>query len=376
MPNNLIKARNKINAFLYQKILRKILFTIDPEKIHDLFTNFGKFLGNHYLTRKLCSLGFKFKNKKYLSQNIHGINFNNPIGLAAGFDKNANLIKIMPEVGFGFTEIGSITMLPYEGNPKPRLYRLKKSRGLVVNYGLKNDGYKKIFNRIKNLKSSIPFGISIAKTNCKKTTGLKEGTKDYITTYQKFSKIGAYDVLNLSCPNAYGGEYFTNPKYLEHLLKKVEKQRSKKPIFLKISPDLSENELNEVIKIAQEHRIEGFICGNLTKNRENKYIKDTHVPAKGGLSGKIVEELSNRLIEKVYKKTKGKMTIIGCGGIFSAKDAYKKIKLGASLLQLITGMIYEGPQLISEINLGLIDLLKKDKLSNISKAIGLYHKKT
>ncbi len=374
MKKTAVYIRNKIISFLYRFALVKILFLIDPEKIHDLFTSFGKFLGSNFATKKITSFFLNYQNEKVLSQKILGITFKNPIGLAAGFDKNANLINIIPETGFGFEEVGSITKLACSGNPKPRLFRLKKSKALVVNYGLKNDGANVIFDRIKKLKPALPLGISIAKTNCQQTTTLIEGTKDYIYTYQKFSTIGDYDVLNISCPNAFGGDYFTNPKYLDHLLAEVNKKRNKKPLFLKVSSDIKEAEIDQVIKIADKHKVDGFICGNLTKDRTSKKIIETDLPEKGAISGKVVEELSNKLISHIYKQTKGKFIIIGCGGIFSAKDAYKKIKLGASLLQLITGMIYEGPQLISDINLELTNLLKKDKLINISQAIGLSHK--
>lgn len=375
MQNTIFLIRNKALSLFYTFVLKPILFQIDPEKVHDFFTILGKFLGTNGITRKITATFFNFQNKKYLQQKIKGIIFKNPIGLAAGFDKNAQLINIVPEIGFGFTEIGSITANKCAGNQKPRLWRLKESKSLVVNYGLKSNGAIEIHKRIKKIKCEIPVGISIAKTNCKTTTTVKSGTKDYLKTYNIFKDIGDYDVLNISCPNAYGGEYFTNPEYLDFLLKKVNQRRNEKPLFLKIPCDLQTKEIDSILEISAKSNVDGFICTNLTKNRKNKRIKDKFVPEKGGISGKVVEDLSNKVIGHIYKTTQRKFVIIGCGGIFSAEDAYKKIKLGASLLQLITGMIYQGPQVISEINRGITNLLKKDKLSNISEAVGLLHKK-
>ena len=182
--------------------------------------------------------------------------------------------------------------------------------------------------------------------------------------------------INISCPNAYGGQHFNEKTRLKKLLTALEKIRTTKPIFLKLSPELKEKEIDDIIAVAEQHRVHGFIIANLIKKREDKKIFDRGVPMIGGLSGKLAEEKANKMISYVYKKTKGKFVIIGCGGIFSAKDAYTKIKLGASLVQLITGMIFEGPQLISEINQGLVRLLKKEGYKNISEAIGADHKQS
>lgn len=373
----LIKLRNFLIRFFYKQILKRILFRIDPEKTHDTALKIGKFCGSHRLTKSLAAFAFSYSNSK-LEQNILGINFKNPVGLAAGFDKDAEMIDIMPHLGFGFTEIGSITGEKCKGNPPPRLWRLIKSQGLVVYYGLKNKGCEEIGKMLRSKKFFLPVGINIAKTNCKRTVKLEKGIKDYVKAFNELNDIGDYITINISCPNAFGGKPFTNANNLEKLLTAIEnspiKSAIQRPIFLKIAPDLTIKQINQIIKIAEHHRIDGFICTNLTKDKHNKkmkkFIKDENVPKVGGISGKPVEELSNRVIKYIYKKTKGKYVIIGCGGIFSAKDAYKKIKLGASLVQLITGMIFEGPQIISEINQGLVELLEKDGFFTIKEAIG------
>lgn len=371
MYNFFISVRNQFNRFVYKFFLRRVFFWIDPETVHDWMIGVGKLLGRTSTTKKLTALFFSYSNKR-LEQEILDINFPNPIGLAAGFDKDAYLTDVLPFVGFGYAEVGSITGEPCEGNPKPRLWRLKKSRSLLVYYGLKNEGCKKIAKRLKDKTFTIPIGTSIAKTNCKETVETEAGIADYAKAFSKLVDIGDYFTINVSCPNAFGGEPFTDPVKLEKLLKRIDEIPTKKPIFLKISPDLTKKEVDAILSVVVKHRVHGFVCSNLTKKRNNKKIIDTDVPPKGGFSGKVEEELVNKQIRYIYQKTKGKYIIIGLGGVFSAEDAYKKIKLGASLIQLITGMVFEGPQVISEINQGLVRLLEKDGLDNISQAVGSY----
>src|SRR3989344_5744241 len=204
----------------------------------------------------------------------------------------------------------------------------------------------------------------------KNPIGLGAGINDYVKAFGKFVTIGDYFTINISCPNAFGGQPFTDAKRLEKLIGKIDKISTKKPIFLKISPDLTHRQVDRIIEVSKRHKVDGFVCTNLTSQRNNKRIVDRHVSKEGGISGKVVEEKANDLISYIYKKTKGRYVIIGLGGVFSAEDAYKKIKLGASLVQLITGMIFEGQQVISEINQGVVKLLKTDGLENVSQAIG------
>lgn len=369
MFDRLIAARNYIAQKKYKWIWKPVFFQIDPEIIHDYMAVFLHFFGKYGITRKITGVCFGYSNKM-LEQNILGIDFKNPVGLSAGFDKNATLIDIMPSLGFGFTEVGSVTGNPCPGNPKPRLWRLKKSKSLAVYYGLKNDGCENISKRLTGKKFNLSVGINIAKTNSKETADTGAAILDYFKAYLAFADIGDYTTINISCPNAYGGEPFTDTNKLRALLEKIMSVPKTKPIFLKISPDLSKKEVDDIIGVVSQFKIDGFICTNLTKNRNNKNILDKEIPEKGGLSGKVLRSLSDDLIEYVYKKTGGKYIIIGSGGVSSAQDAYRKIKLGASLIELITGMIFEGPQLISDINLGLVKLLKADGYKNISEAIG------
>ncbi len=377
MMEVIIKIRNSVIGFLYKNALKPILFSFDPENVHDAFVRIGKVLGAFSITKVLTALMFQYRNP-VLEQKVLGIKFKNPIGLAAGFDKNAELPGILPSVGFGFAEFGSVTGNPCAGNPKPRLWRLKESQGIVVHYGLKNDGCEKIAQKLKKKKIGFSYGISIAKTNCKATASRDAGIEDYVKAYKKLKEFGDYITINISCPNAYGGLPFTNKSDLSALLKSINQSKKIKPIFLKMAPDLTSQELDEIIEVAEKYNVDGFVCTNLTKDRNNKAmmknIFEKELPKNGGISGKPVEGLSTSQIANIYKRTKGKFIIIGCGGVFTAEDAYKKIRAGASLIQLITGMLFGGPQTVSEINQGLTELLKRDGFKNISEAIGADYK--
>lgn len=367
-----------IIRFKYQKILKPILFKFDPEFVHDRFLLVGGLLGSNVVTRKITAALFRYRHPA-LEQEIHGIKFANPVGLSAGFDKDANLINSLPAVGFGFAEIGSITLHPYEGNPKPRLFRLKKSQGLVVYYGLKNIGVQKIIQKIQKRKvRDFPLSISIAKTNADSTASEEGGINDYLECLHEViaSDIGNFYTINISCPNTFGGEPFTTSEKLDRLLKKLVSLKPAKPMFVKMPINLSWEDFDKLLQVIVKYELQGVVIGNLNKDHQSETIKD-EIPAhiKGGISGKPTWELSNDLIARTYKQYGGRLTIIGVGGIFTAEDAYHKLKLGASLVQLITGMIFEGPQVIGEINKGLVRLLKEDGFENIGEAVGASNNK-
>ena len=360
MPELAIAIRNIVIHLAYVYILKPILFCIDPEKIHDQMVRFGAFLGSSALGKFLTRLAFGYSHPS-LRQEIAGIIFENPVGLAAGFDKNAKLTGILSEVGFGFMEIGSVTGEPCTGNARPRLWRHPEQKNLRVNYGLNNDGAEKIAARLIGKKFALPIGVSIAKTNSPATVDVSAAVQDYLKVYRAFKNIGAYHTINISCPNAFGGQPFTEPERLEALLAAIDQERNPQPVFLKLSPDLTEEKLNQLAAVADRHRVNGFICSNLTKQ---------HDLGAGGLSGKSVADLSLWQIKYLRKKFGARFVLIACGGIFSAEDAYARIRAGASLVQLIAGLIFEGPQLVSKINRGLTQRLKRDGWSNIAQAIG------
>lgn len=355
---------------IYRRILKPIFFRRDPEDVHDTMMRAGGVLGKHKIIRAVIKKLFAYENPR-LTQTLCGVEFKNPVGLAGGFDKNAQLTDILPFIGFGFVEIGSITGEPCAGNPRPRLWRLPKSKSIMVYYGLKNDGCEAIAARLRGKNFSVPVFASIAKTNSPSTVDCEAGIADYVKAFQAMEPIAQGITVNISCPNAFGGEPFSNPERLEKLLTALDASPTTKPVFLKMPADLTAEQVDALLDVILRHRVQGFIFSNLTKDRTNPDIKDADVPAVGGMSGKLVESRSNALIEQVYKRTRGSHVIVGLGGIFSAEDAYKKIRLGASLVQLITGMIFEGPQLIGEINGGLIQLLDRDGFASIKDAVGV-----
>lgn len=381
MNNFLLAGRDAFNKFFYKQILKRVFFSMDPEIIHDKMVVFGKLLGRNALGRWFLRCGFLAEFRE-LKQRLAGLEFVSPVGLAAGFDKNAELTNVLPNIGFGFAELGSVTGEPCAGNPKPRLWRLKKSEALVVYYGLKNDGAEQIAKRLSGqlpkvrltrLGKQFIFGLSVAKTNCQATCDRAVGIEDYAKAYRLLRNYADYITVNISCPNAFGGQPFTDKESLELLLIELDKLYERgRPVFIKLSPDLSPAQVEDLLDVADQHRVDGFICTNLTKKRDNpKILPGDKVPEVGGISGKVVEGMADDLIAQVYRRYRGSKVIVGVGGVFSAEDAYAKIRLGANLIQLITGMVFEGPSLISEINLGLARLLKRDGYKNITEAVGV-----
>ncbi len=366
----------------YKSILKPILFKTNPEKIHDLFVSLGENLGKHAFTRNLISAFYEYK-KNDVSKIVDGIKYKYPIILAAGFDYNGNLTQILDTLSFGGVEIGSITAGKCEGNDQPRMQRLPRNNAIIVNKGLRNDGIEKIVNRLKGKKSNLVQGISIARTNDEKSgKSIEAGIKDYCTSYETLIKngVGDYYTINISCPNAFGGESFATPKALDKLLKSIASVRashpnrkhkarlaptdqppkqqsntqlytqSYKPLYLKMPIMLPWLEFKELLDVAIEHKVNGVVIGNLNKNYDELKHRD-EAPEKyqGGLSGEPCRKRSNDLIEKTNKEYRDKLTIIGCGGILTPDDAIDKFKLGADLVQLITGMIFEGPHLMKDI---------------------------
>ncbi len=347
----------------------------DPEFMHDRITAIGEVLGKFGLGNFFVGKLFSYSSP-VLEQDLWGIKFKNPVGLGAGFDKDAKLYSLMESIGFGFSEIGTVTLDSYGGNPKPRLYRLLKSKGLVVNYGLKSIGAETIIKSLKLKSKIIPQIISIGRTNSKNTADPDAGILDYYNCLKRFidSNVGDAYEINISCPNLFGEELFNDEVSLQKLLSKLHSLEIKKPIFIKMPINLPWPEFKKLVDMALKFGAQALVIGNLNKDRNDKLIKDVIPNMKGGVSGKPTENLSNNLISKTYKYCGDKIKIIGVGGIFSAQDAYQKIRLGASLVELITGMIYEGPQLVGDINRGLARLLRRDGYKNIADAVGTLNK--
>lgn len=362
-----------IIGFLYRHFLKPLLFLADAERVHGTMVRFGGLLGKSSFVKNVFKKTFCGRNI-YLNQNVAGLNFARPVGLAAGFDYEARLTQILPALGFGWMTVGTITNKPYAGNPKPRLGRLPKSKSLMVNKGFKNLGAFETAEKLKKTRFEIPIGISIGRTNA--PISQEESVKDIIQAFKIFEKSNVahtYYELNISCPNLYGDVTFYTSRNLKKLLDAMANLHIKKPIFVKMPTSESDEKTLAMLEVITGYNLAGVIFGNLQKDRKNPLLDPEEVAKfkNGSFSGKPAQQRSNELIQLAYGTFAKKIIIVGCGGIFSAQDAYRKIRLGASLLQLITGMIYQGPQLIAEINRGLVKLLKQDGFKHISEAVGV-----
>jgi dihydroorotate dehydrogenase subfamily 2 len=355
---------------LYKHLLKPILFKLDPEDVHDLFIWFGELLGKFSITRRLTDLVYgyhKSANGKDISVTVDDITYRTPVILSAGFDYNARLTNILPHVGFGGEEIGSVTARPCAGNPKPRLKRLPKSGSIVVNKGLRNDGVDVIIKRIKNKrttnsliinrKSSFVLGISIARTNdAQSTESIQASINDYLYSFKRLNAegVGDFYTINISCPNAFGGETFSKPELLEQLLSALKTIPCSKPVYVKMPINISWDEFDKLLQIINKHGLQGVVIGNL--NKDYTLLDDkSETPSEymGGLSGKTCRKLSTDLIRKTRETYGKRFTIMGVGGIMSPEDTKEKFDAGADLVQLISGMIFEGPGLMKEIGKSL-----------------------
>jgi len=358
-------------------VIKPILFLQNPDAVHERMLKIGRIVQKSKLIRGLLNSVWSYQNQPKLGQNILGLNFPNPVGIAAGFDKNLELPQLLKSIGFGFMEGGSITYQPCEGNPKPWFYRLPKTKSIVVHAGLANSGVKEVADRTKNYPpntfDNFALNVSVAPTNIKATVKTENAVEDFVNslTYLKQMGIGEIMTINVSCPNVQGSELFTNPGNLELLLDRIDKIGLAQPIFLKMPTDLAWSDFNKLLQVAAGHKVVGVTIGNLSKERGTKVIDSLPDNIRGNLSGRPVWDLSNYLIQKTYQNYQKRFVIIGVGGIFTAQDAYTKIKLGASLVELITGLIFEGPQLIGAMNRELAMLMEKDGYTNISEAIGV-----
>lgn len=369
-----IGLRNLILRIIYKVVMKPLVFLMRPEKAHDVFKVVGIKLSSNFLTLFITKLLFSYHHKA-LNTTVDGVSYESPVGLSAGFDKDGELTKIYPRLGFGLAELGSFTGEVCPGNPGAgnRLFRLKKSKSILVWYGLNNQGAEKIAKRLSTANfGQLRVGISAAKSNLTPCFVLKQSVADYMKTMQAFKDIGDYYTLNISCPNTQDGEPFVIKENLDALLIAANENRVEgKPIYVKLAADMTIQEINVIVDGCLEHGIEGVVLTNLAKPAYNdEYIKEELTFNKGGLSGMPLQRISTDVIRHVYRRTRGKLTIIGVGGIFNAQDAYEKITSGASLVQMITTMIFDGPQNISEINRGLVHLLKKDGFNSIAEAVG------
>lgn len=372
----MIRLMSEVVEWKYRRILKPLLFMIPPDEIHERGLSVARFIADVPGMKRIFSTFFRYDNV-ILEQTVLGTHFANPVGLAAGYDYRAYMTGLSAALGFGWQSIGSVTNGAYAGNTPPMYGRLPNTQSLWVNKGFKNEGAEHITQRLMETAATpqLPLGISIGATNQPYET-LDAVLKEYEAAFrsaQKYAAVSYYE-LNISCPNLQSKYSLYEPKSLERLLVVTDSLDLAAPLLVKMPVDITVRRLHELLDVMAKRNVAGIIIGNLTKNKATRAIWRSEVqnfPDFGGYSGKAVQALSDTLIAAAYKHAGDRFVIVGTGGIFTGADAYRKIRNGATLVQLVTGMIYRGPQAIGQINRELAELLRRDGFTSISEAIGV-----
>ncbi|MEA5541779.1 quinone-dependent dihydroorotate dehydrogenase [Limnoraphis robusta Tam1] len=372
---------------IYRSAIRPILFSglnVDPEWAHHQTLQLLSWLDRARVSPAFSWIESKIQSSfclsdHRLSQSLWGLQFPNPIGLAAGFDKDGLAPGIWEGLGFGFAELGTVTLHPQLGNPQPRLFRLLSDEAVLNRMGFNNQGAKALAMRLQSreasLKPSIPIGINLGKS---KVTPLEAAADDYLGSFQALKDCGDYFVVNVSSPNTPGLRSLQDTEQLSKILDRLQQEnQGQKPLLVKIAPDLEDEAICEILLLAQTYQLAGIIATNTTIRRDGL---NTQMIAKtgrsvteeaGGISGKPLQKRSTEVIRLIWQKTQGQLPIIGVGGVFTAEDAWEKILAGASLIQIYTGWVYEGPEMVRNILTGLLHKLEQRGLASISEAVGL-----
>lgn len=335
---------------IYKHLLKPLLFRTDAEKAHEMALSLASRTHCSPFLQTLASAIYGSKNAN-LEQELFGLKFPNPLGLAAGFDKNGTTPLAMQSIGFGFVEVGSITAQPSAGNPKPRAFRLPDDQSLINRMGLNNEGADAITQRLGNLDLNIPLGVNIAKTNDASIHG-DAALRDYLYSYEKAQTVADYITINISCPNTGEGKTFEDPSALRDLLSALQpNKQNRKPSLVKFTVDIDRLSLEELVSICEDFDISGYVATNTSSIRKDLKTDPDILQriGNGGLSGRAIQDRSTRVVQWLHEIIGGSKPIIGVGGIDSGQAALEKLAAGASLIQIYTGLIYEGPALISKI---------------------------
>ena len=359
---------------VYRSLLRPLLFRLPPEASHHLA------LQSLRLAKPFNSLLFKeTEARSALNIKLFGLNFKNPIGLAAGFDKDGIALQELATLGFGHIEAGTVTLHPQPGNPRPRLFRLPKDQALINRAGFNNHGAAAFAENVTNKRPKCVLGVSIGKS---KITPLEQAVDDYLASFEIVYRIADYVAINVSSPNTPQLRQLQQCGQLTALLAALQKrnvdlqQRWQRtaplPLLVKISPDVDYAELEKIVDVAMRLKVDGIIATNTTISRDNlkSSTREVEECGEGGLSGKPLRERSTEMIATIYRLTKGRIPIIGVGGVFTADDAWGKIGAGASLVQLYTGFVYQGPCVARQINQGLLQLMNRNGFEKLEHAVG------
>jgi dihydroorotate dehydrogenase subfamily 2 len=338
---------------MYTRVLKPLLFQLKPETAHELAVCAGRIAGHSVLTRALVRT--LYGRSTASERMVDGVRYTSPVILAAGFDYNGVLTRILPQVGFGGVEVGSVTARPCSGNPGRQLWRLPSSNAIVVNKGLKNDGVDAVIKRLKHTPREPHFtiGVSIAKTNDEHSVDTEAAIADYCYSFRRLTEedVGDYYTINISCPNFAGADAFTDPALCKRLLARLDEIPCSKPVYIKMPISTSGEQFDRLMDVAAAHQVSGLIIGNLNKHYDE--IRNEHDrPSEyiGGISGAPCAHRANSYLKHAHERYGDRFTLIGCGGVFQAADAQAKFDAGADLVQLVTGMIYQGPALIGHIN--------------------------
>ena len=356
---------------VYRSLVRPLLFRLPAETAHELAL--------HSLSLIPPGLIAKRSNHPELIIKRFGLTFENPIGLAAGFDKNGIALRPLAALGFGFIEAGTVTYHPQPGNPRPRLFRLSEDQALINRAGFNNDGAEAFARRVAQRRPDCVLGVSIGKS---KITPLENATEDYLASFELVYNIADYVAINVSSPNTPQLRELQQAQQLEALLAALQKRRQELqkhvPLLVKLSPDLERRDLEMIVEVIERLGIDGIIATNTTTSRDHLRTDGGRVAAcgEGGLSGKPLKDRSTQMIAELYKLTGGRVPLIGVGGIFTAEDAWEKITAGASLVQIYTGFIYQGPRIAQQISDDLSKILAHAGFSNLDAAIGSNVKKS
>lgn len=359
---------------MYQ-LVRKYLFQQDPEEIHEKTIHALKLVEDSAPGKSILKMIYQLRDER-LETKHWGLTFPNPVGLAAGFDKNAEVYHALGALGFGFVEVGTLTPQGQPGNPKPRLFRLPEHQAVINRMGFNNHGaYLASQHLVDFAYSDIPVGINIGKN---KMTPNEEAASDYSKCMDMLYSYGHYFVINISSPNTPNLRDLQETQSLRVLVRAVREKAAEmemrgikqKPILLKVAPDMSDEQMRDVVQAAVEEGINGIIATNTTLSREA--VQNHHKANEaGGLSGKPLTERSTEWVKEIYQEVGDKVPVVGVGGIYTGEDAYQKIRAGASLVQVYTGMIYQGPGIVKQINKKLLKLMKQDGFNHISEAVGV-----
>ena len=359
---------------MYRSIIRPILFSLPAESAHD-FALHSLSLGlSTKATRSIIAR--RLQSEPFDKLQRFGLQFRNPVGLAAGFDKDGKAVRALCALGFGFIEVGTVTNQPQPGNPKPRIFRLPGDRALINRLGFNNSGAAQVAQNLKRCRSECVVGVNIGKS---RNVSIENAISDYLASFDAIYEVADYIVVNVSSPNTPNLRELQRPELLEDLLRALQErntqlagERSPKPLLLKIAPDLNAKEIEAVVQVARQSGIGGMIATNTTVHREALKTSPAKVAeyGEGGLSGAPLQHRSDEVISLIYRMTRGEIPIIGVGGVFTAEDAWKKICAGASLIQLYTGFIYQGPRVAHRINEGLAKILAREGFGTLDEAVG------